>query len=1524
MMILTIASISLMLAWINAVQPGKWAVDARSMSSDEYPASAARSAQPQSISPNAGSLLPAAEPLAQCSRLTPVVISEIMYAPLKAGTNQLEYVELYNSFGTPEDLSGYRLSGDIDFTFPSGTILSPFSFLVVARNPGNLQAWYGTTNVIGPYQGSLPNGGGTVRLRHRTGAIFLEIKYGASELWPLAASGLGHSMVMARPSLGERDPHAWAASDVIGGSPGRAEGFGTEPLRTVFINEFLAHTDDPLLDYIELYNHGNDPADVSGCLLSDDPNALNAEAMTNVFRIPPHTIIAPRGFVVFDQNQLGFALKAGGEAIYLVNSNHTRVLDGVSFGGQANGIATGRSPDGAPEFYPLQSRTPGAPNSPILVRDIVINELMYAPISGDSADEYVELYNQGTASINVGGWKLKGGVDFEIPANQVISPDGYLVIAKDMTHLLAHYPGSLDTNNTVGNYSGTLSNQGERLALSAPDLVVTTNSQGAAITNTIWIVVDEVTYQNGGRWGTWAGGGGSSLELIDPHSNHQRAANWADSEETTKAPWTIVSATGTLDNGDVAADQLQVLLQGAGECLIDDVEVFNASGVNLIANSSFESGASGWTAEGTEDKSSLEISRGFNGGNGYHIRAADRGDNEVNRVRTPLKNSLAPGSTATIRAKVRWLKGHPEILFRLRGKWLEAVGEMNLPLNLGTPGALNSRAALHAPPAIFEVRHSPVLPQAGEPVIVTARVHEVNSSASVVLNWRLDPAQTFQTVGMVDDGTGGDAVAGDGLFTATIPGQASGKLVAFHVKAANGQSPPGTATFPNDAPTRECLVRFGEPAQPGTIPVYRLWMTQATLNTWTSRSKLDNTPLDVTFVLGNYRVIYNTQAMYAGSPYIAPGYSGPASSRCGYSITFPKDDLFLGNTDLVLDWPGGHGNENTAVQEQMAYWIADQLNLPYSLRYYIRLIVNGVTDMQRGGVFEAINQPAGDFLKAWSPDIPTGDFYKIERGYEFSDGGGLIAAPMPRLELYTTTGGVKKTARYRWNWLKRSEASANDYTKIFNLVDAVNATGPEPFNTLTARLIDAEEWMRIFAFEHIINNFDSWGHEIAKNMYAFKPLGGKWQLYAFDLDWLMLVSPLYSGNYANGNGPLFIAEDPTVVRLYNHPPFRRAYFRAVKDAVNGSLLNAKSDPVMDAKYQWLVANGVTLCDGRALVGPAAVKQWFRDRRNFLQTQLAQVEAGFRVTPASDSPTATNLASLSGTAPIEVKNLAINGVAYEPTWTSVTNFTLQVPLIVPGTNVLQVQGYDGSGQALPNASAMVVINYTPGVTNNSLLAVVINEWMASNTKTMADPVNGHFSDWFELYNAGPGPADLGGCYLTGNLTNKTKFRIPAGYVIPPHGYLLVWADNDSGLNTPAIPDLHVNFKLSADGEEIGLFGPDGTVIDAVSYSPQTSDISQGRYPDGGTNMVFLTTPTPRAPNLPPALRFLGLSIGPNKEVILSCSSLPARNYQLQYKDDILSNSWTDLGPGTTATSTTITYSDGPILQRQRFYRVLERP
>jgi hypothetical protein len=181
--------------------------------------------------------------------------------------------------------------------------------------------------------------------------------------------------------------------------------------------------------------------------------------------------------------------------------------------------------------------------------------------------------------------------------------------------------------------------------------------------------------------------------------------------------------------------------------------------------------------------------------------------------------------------------------------------------------------------------------------------------------------------------------------------------------------------------------------------------------------------------------------------------------------------------------------------------------------------------------------------------------------------------------------------------------------------------------------------------------------------------------------------------------------------------------------------------------------------------------------------------------------------------------------------------------------------------------------TPGGTNNNAappIVVYINEWMAANTSGLINTNNGNrFSDWIELYNPGNTPANLAGHFLTDNLANNNQFEIPPGYVIPPQGFLLVWADERPNLNnTNTDPALHISFRLSEDGDSIGLFAPDGAAVDTVDFrlEPQFNNISHGRFPDATGPIYYLGFPTPLALNTSGANRYLSLAPIPDVTVV----------------------------------------------------------
>ncbi len=142
-------------------------------------------------------------------------------------------------------------------------------------------------------------------------------------------------------------------------------------------------------------------------------------------------------------------------------------------------------------------------------------------------------------------------------------------------------------------------------------------------------------------------------------------------------------------------------------------------------------------------------------------------------------------------------------------------------------------------------------------------------------------------------------------------------------------------------------------------------------------------------------------------------------------------------------------------------------------------------------------------------------------------------------------------------------------------------------------------------------------------------------------------------------------------------------------------------------------------------------------------------------------------------------------------------------------------------------------------------LVINEFMASNAEYLRDPDYNNYVDWVEIYNAGSSTVNLNGYYLTDDLSEPDKFEIRRNFTLDPGEFFLFWLDDEDHRN-------HTNFRLKHQGEEVGLFMPDLTLVDGLSYADQVADVSYGRSPDGGSTWLFFQQPTPGEPNNTPGL------------------------------------------------------------------------
>jgi len=230
-------------------------------------------------------------------------------------------------------------------------------------------------------------------------------------------------------------------------------------------------------------------------------------------------------------------------------------------------------------------------------------------------------------------------------------------------------------------------------------------------------------------------------------------------------------------------------------------------------------------------------------------------------------------------------------------------------------------------------------------------------------------------------------------------------MVAFLVVATDSLG--ASRTFPLQDPTYknpfECMVYFGDSVPSSAFGTYRQWMSVANINDWIARPALSNERLYETFVYGNYRAIYNAAVKWAGSPYHQ--FSGnPATTHAHYSIDMPLDDMVLGTENFNKIHAPGNGpfGDQTLQREQVCYWMARQMNLPWGYRRYVNMFFNGNRRSNiSGGVaqdmMEDSQTPGSDMIEEFFPDNTMAICTNSSHG----------SSRMTRLRVPTTNPGAR-------------------------------------------------------------------------------------------------------------------------------------------------------------------------------------------------------------------------------------------------------------------------------------------------------------------------------------------------------------------------------------------------------------------------------------------------------------------------------------------------------------------------------------
>ncbi len=141
------------------------------------------------------------------------------------------------------------------------------------------------------------------------------------------------------------------------------------------------------------------------------------------------------------------------------------------------------------------------------------------------------------------------------------------------------------------------------------------------------------------------------------------------------------------------------------------------------------------------------------------------------------------------------------------------------------------------------------------------------------------------------------------------------------------------------------------------------------------------------------------------------------------------------------------------------------------------------------------------------------------------------------------------------------------------------------------------------------------------------------------------------------------------------------------------------------------------------------------------------------------------------------------------------------------------------------------------------AVRLNELCPDNVALRDE--HARTPDWIELFNPADAPMHVGGFAIADAPDPARAWQLPDGLVVPAGGFLLLWASGEDDPEGGRLP-----FKLSADGETVFLWDPEGRAVDAVTFAALGPGETWARDGDGEGPWERRAAGTPGASNSTP--------------------------------------------------------------------------
>ena len=467
--------------------------------------------------------------------------------------------------------------------------------------------------------------------------------------------------------------------------------------------------------------------------------------------------------------------------------------------------------------------------------NVVINEIHYNP-DGNTRTEFIELHNPTAAAVDLAGWRFSDGITFTFAAGTTIAAGGYVVVASDPAVFQAEYGFT-----PLGPYEGGFASEGEKVELRDAGGTVADGVEyqpefpwpvGAGGGNgpSMELVHPSLDNNLGGSWRSSASSASySELTLIPAAAEGWR---WRPGTSEASSPTSAWRQNGFAEDATWTTFRAPIGfggISGSGGTLPLNTTIsgMRYNYLSIFARKTF-------TIAPGEIPASLLLRYCNDDG----ILVWINGTLVAQRLMATTEPTIATDATTWQDPEGLWyevdvtnaatflVEGTNTLAVQLVNDKLDS-SDLGLDLELvrpaastvlrPTPGARNTVFSATVPPQIRQVAHHPRQPKSTEAVTVTAKVTDPQGVGQVQLLYQVvapgdfiparfprtrdqiladprgerpanpafeDPAN-WTGVAMVDDGSGADAVAGDSVFTATVPAQAHRTLVRYRIAATD-------------------------------------------------------------------------------------------------------------------------------------------------------------------------------------------------------------------------------------------------------------------------------------------------------------------------------------------------------------------------------------------------------------------------------------------------------------------------------------------------------------------------------------------------------------------------------------------------------------------------------------------------------------------------------------------------------------------------------------------------------------------